>query len=155
MILSTLVQSWNWLSLKIMYINNPELNGLQIIFARSICSIIILIVYLNTTLKYVMIDSFPQESKGLMGVRVFTGLIGISAMLHAAKWFSLTTITVIVGLNPVITMVAGVCYLKETISRADTLCIFLSFLGVILMTFGLVVDEQPSSEDSNSLTTTS
>jgi len=141
MILSTLVQSWNWLCVKLMYIENPKMSGFQIMFGRSFCSIIVLLVFLNKDLKFVMFDSFPEGNQKLLAARICTGLVGISCMLHSNKWFSLSTIAIVTGLNPVFTTIGGVCYLKEKITKLDVFCILLSFLGVILMTVGLVVED--------------
>ena len=142
MILSTLVQSWNWLSIKFMYIYNPDFNGFQIIFGRSLFAILVLVLTLNKNLKDIMITSVPEGSTKLLILRIILGLFGISTMLHITKWFSLTTITVINGLNPVFTMIIGVFYLGESITKLDVIFILFSFLGVILMTLGLVTNSE-------------
>ena len=137
MLASTLVQSWNWLSIKIAYILNPEFDGLQILFMRTIFASLVLILIINKNIKFVMIDSFPTENMKWMVLRVLSGLFGISSMMVCVKWFSLTTISVVTGLNPVITMIFGVLLMKEAINSIDIVCIFLSFFAVILMTLGL------------------
>ena len=124
-----------------MYINNPHLNGFQIIFGRSVFAIIVLILVINRNLKNVMFDSVPEGSRKLLAIRIMLGIVGISIMLHITKWFSLLTITVVNGLNPVLTMLIGVFYLKESITKTDVACTLLSFLGVFLITLGVALNE--------------
>jgi drug/metabolite transporter (DMT)-like permease len=149
MLASTLVQSWNWLSIKIAYILEPDIDGFQILFMRTIFALSFLILIINKNLKFVMIDSFPTENRHFMVYRVLSGLLGISSMMVCVKWFSLTTISVVTGLNPVITMIFGVLTMGEKITQIDVICIILSFFAVILMTVGLAVNQEPTVEDKS------
>jgi drug/metabolite transporter (DMT)-like permease len=137
MILSTLVQSWNWLGVKYIYLINPTMNGFQVVFSRSIFSIVILIVLLNVNLKCIMVDNLPSESKKHMAMRVVTGCFGILTMNFVVKYFSLSTIAVINNLSPIVTMLLASAFLKERVSNHDIVCLFLSFLAVTMVILGV------------------
>ena len=71
-VFSILLQSVNWVVARFIYLNNPDLIWSQFILLRSICVVIILILYLNKDLKKVLIDS-PSQNKTMMVVTILTG----------------------------------------------------------------------------------
>ena len=54
----------------------------------------------------------------------------------------MTTIAVVSNLSPVITLIIGVTCLKETASVLDVICVLMSFVGVSLMTYGVVLQKE-------------
>jgi drug/metabolite transporter (DMT)-like permease len=107
---------------------------------RTIFASFFLIIIVNKNWKFVMVDSFPKENRKFMVYRVISGIIALSSMMICAKWFSLTNIAVVTGLNPVITMIFGVFTMGEKITNIDVICTILSFFAAILMTVGLAVN---------------
>lgn len=141
MLLSTLVQSWNWLGVKYIYIWNPELNGFKVVFLRSFMAMIVLVVIINKNLKNVLYDSFPSENKKHMFYRILFGIFSIMTMNSLVKYFPLSTIAVIINLNPIFTMFLGYFILKEKVTKLDVLCLIISFIAVLMMIFGMNKDD--------------
>lgn len=106
-------------------------------FVRSALAVLILIVVLNKNLKNIVYDNFPSESKKHMFMRLVTGCFGILTMNFVVKYFNLSTIAVIINLNPIFTMLLGYLLLKENVTRMDIVCLFLTFGAVLLVILGM------------------
>ena len=70
--------------------------------------------------------------------RVISGVFMISSVLYSARFFPLTTISVVSNLCPVLTLIFGVILLNESAQKLDVMCVILSFTGVTLMTVGVI-----------------
>ena len=127
----------------------PDLIGHQIVFVRCIVGMAVLGVYLNTKLPYVMFWSFPKELRRKFVLRICCGVCAITSIHYLAKFFQLTTIAVVANLSPVLTLIIGIIFLKEKASNLDVACVLLSFLGVTLMTLGVIKQRDQIQEMSD------
>lgn len=130
---SVISQSWSWLTVKLIYMVNPDLGAFEIIFLRSIFAMIVLLIYLNKRFKNVAYDSFPSENRIHMAIRIGCGLPRVFAMYSVAKYVNLITLAVVNNATPIFTMLIGVCWLKEKVRFLDVVCIILCLIGAVCM----------------------
>ena len=95
MILTTLIQSFEWLVVKMIYRERPDLEFRQILFVRVNICMMVLSIYLNKQLPYVLFGCFTKQLVPKFILRISCGVLMISNILYSAKFFPLTTIAVV------------------------------------------------------------
>ena len=84
-----------------------------------------------------MFSSTVWEEKNTIFVRSFIGFLLKIVQFTSMKDFKLTTVAVINQMSPLFTVILANLILKESIRGKDFIAIFISFLAVVLITFGM------------------
>ena len=142
-------QSLNWLSLKYIFIYNPTLIGVQIVFARNIISTLVTIICVNKRIKYCMWDSIENSQQFmLIFQRCLQGFCLKVMQFSAIKYYTLTTFAIFYNLDPFFTLLLGAIILNESIKPMDIFLVFISFTAVVIISFGMKSDDDHKKVDS-------
>lgn len=126
----------NLLSAKFLYERNPELNGALLLVYRSALSSVILCVYHNTNLRYVIYDSIDKSCVKPLIIRVIAGNLAIFALFMATKYFSLTATAMVLNCSPLVSICLAGPILKEKVTKQQIFYLLIAFLGVSFMILG-------------------
>lgn len=118
---------------------------MEILAARALVSLVLS----YTSLRALGIPLFGNN-KPLLLTRGVVGFCALSMVYYSVTHLPLAVATVLQFLNPIFTALLGLILLKEAIGRGLIACIFLSMLGVIIITLSptaivqMLQGQQPS-----------
>lgn len=128
----------NFLAMKYIYIYNPWMTGLQLVFLRSIISTIVTFLYVNKDLRKTMFTADTFDMKYNILYRVFCGGLLIKLFHYSSiREFKLTTISIILSLSPMIIVLLGFLILGEQITRHNLIVISIAFVAVVFIILGM------------------
>ena len=119
MLSNTLIVALKGLSIKYLYILDPKLNGLQIVYFFSIISTLLSVLVVNKGL----VDALRVEKgqRVTLILRCLQEVISPTLAFSIYKYFKLSTISIIQSLAPILTLIMAACLLSEKISVSDTI----------------------------------
>ena len=98
-------------------------------------------LYLNVSLKHVMVDSVLKEKRKALALRVFIQMFTISVNYTSLKYFTLTTVALFNNLGPLVTVILGCLFFGESITRGQMLMMIVAFGAIQCMIFGGAPEE--------------
>ena len=126
-----------------LYQLNPGIEVLQITALKAVISVLILLVCLNSNLKYVMYDRIDPDAKGALAFKTIQSTVSIFISYNAMKYFSVSTVGVVCSLTPLVACVLAAIILKEKLTCWTVSSIFIVLACVLMVIFGA-----PKSEDA-------
>ena len=112
------------------------MHPMQMAAIRSVISGLILLVVLNKNLKYVMWDNVDKGLAKSLSVKVIQNCVGVSSVLVAQKYLSLTTVCMIFNCAPFFVMVTAYFVLKERTNFLEFFATFIAVIGASFLVFG-------------------
>lgn len=112
------------ISIKYRYISSFTQN-----MYRSIPPILISYYFMR---KHDAISTFRSLYIKLI-IRSFTNFVNISSLTLSSYFLKVTTSTTISSLTPIVTSVMAVAFLKETMTKTNIICLFISFIGCLIL----------------------
>jgi drug/metabolite transporter (DMT)-like permease len=134
--LSGFIFCLNFMCGKVLYEHHPDLSTTQLLVYRSTISIIMLIIYLNKQIKYIMYNSIDAASVPPLATRVITGNIAIFVNFMAVKFFKLTMVAMVINCAPFVSIFLAGPILGEKITLEGFLSLLFAFAGISLMILG-------------------
>ena len=108
---------------------------------RGVISTLFSILYVNRRLKYVVYDSVPKKQFKNLFIRGSQATLLILIQFTIAKYLSLVYIGLAQNITPLVTVVMSFYMTGERIKRLDLALIFVTFIGVTLVTLGFAQDD--------------
>lgn len=115
---------------------------------RAIVTLTFNILYVNTKLKTVVIDSVGCVSMTPLISRVVQNFITIGLSYTSLKYFSLTTVALVGNMAPLCACFLGVCVFSETITRREIITIFIALVAVTSMILGAKPTESTAQDST-------
>jgi drug/metabolite transporter (DMT)-like permease len=94
--------------------------------------------------EYVWDTVDRKKAKGLVG-RVILGFINLSLQAQAVAKVTLVLSSTSSNMVPLVTALLACCFLKERLGLPESICLMISFSGVMMMVFGT----DKTSSDTN------
>lgn len=117
----------------------------QYIGLRCAIQLMLQLLVMNIRIKEYVWDTVDKKkAKGLVG-RVLLGFINLSLQAQAVAKVTLVLSSTSSNMVPLVTALLACCFLKERLGLAESICLMISFAGVMLM----VVGTDKSSGDTN------
>jgi drug/metabolite transporter (DMT)-like permease len=104
----------NFICAKFLYTNHPELTASQLLVYRSIFSSALVFAMMNVHIKEQMWDSLKgrEEKIGLI-TRTIQGNISVTVNYITVKYFSLSTVAIIMNMAPFFSLPMAYFFLGE------------------------------------------
>ena len=83
-----------------------------------------------------MYDEVTKENIIPIGIRMAQNSFSLVANYAALKYFSLTTVSMVMNLSPLVTVIFAFLFLKEKLKLSECVVIVLGFSAVSLMILG-------------------
>jgi len=83
-----------------------------------------------------MYDDITRENIVPIGIRMAQNSFSLIANYAALKYFSLTTVSMVMNLSPLVTVIFAFLFLKERLKLSESIVIVLGFSAVTLMILG-------------------
>lgn len=115
---------------------SPGLGVLELILARGIISIIMLLMWMNRRVKKELIDSVDQGSMPALVFRCASGGIVQIISFQSIKNFNVSTVGMVCSLAPIICCAMAYFILGERMRKADFIFLVSVFGCVILVLLG-------------------
>ena len=119
---------------KLLYNRNPEMTPNQLIVYRALFSSVALILYINKDLLKVM--TVRREDWCSLLLRAVQGNITVFITFTSVKHFSLATVSIVQNISPLLTALAGVLFLKETMTKNQWIKLFVTFGCILCLILG-------------------
>ena len=121
---------------KWIYIIQPEIEVFQLTFCKAVLSILILVLYLNKSIKYVNWDSLDPDSYGALIFKSCQSVICIIISYTAMKHFNVSTTSVVCSLSPFFAVFLAWLFLGEHITPYTIISVVIVILCVTMIIFG-------------------
>jgi drug/metabolite transporter (DMT)-like permease len=105
----------------------------QLLFIRSITSALIFMLLMNKKIAYYMYTSIDKKHYGNVAIRVAIGVMMLVCIYTSVKYLPLVYVALVSNLTPLVTALFSYMFLKKGLNRLDTLVLFVSFAGVVLL----------------------
>jgi drug/metabolite transporter (DMT)-like permease len=115
-VLSGICFAFNLICGKLLYSSHPNLSPTQLLCYRAILSCGMLIIMVNRKLKFVMVDSIDKEQVKPVILRTCQSVLSISINFISVKFFTLTTVAMVINMAPFVTVLVARIVLGERIS---------------------------------------
>ena len=125
-----------------LYQLNPGIEVLQITALKAVISVLILLVCLNSNLKYVMYDRVDPDAKGALAFKTVQSTASIFISYNAMKYFTVSTVGVVCSLTPLVACVLAAIILKEKLTCWTVSSIFIVLSCVLMVIFGAPEGEE-------------
>ena len=83
-----------------------------------------------------MYDDITRENIVPIGIRMAQNSFSLIANYAALKYFSLTTVSMVMNLSPLVTVIFAFLFLRERLKLSESIVIVLGFSAVTLMILG-------------------
>jgi len=103
---------------------------------RSSISCLMLLVYLNKNIKFIMVDDVDKKSMPALAIRTITGNFAIFVNFMSAKYFPLTLVAMIINAAPLVTMLLAGPILGEKVTLSAWISLFSAFIAIGLVILG-------------------
>jgi drug/metabolite transporter (DMT)-like permease len=103
---------------------------------RGVISTIFCVFYVNKNLKHVIWDSVPNTHFKFLAVRCLQNSVFILIQFTIVKYLSLIYIGLAQNMTPLFTIILSYFLTGEKLKMNDVGLIFISFVGVTLITLG-------------------
>ena len=123
-----------------------NLGPFQMLVGRSVIGLFVMIIWLNCGLKRAVWDSLKRDKIRPLVFRSIQGTFTNTILFGSTKFLPLTTIAIIVNLQPLLTLVMAYSILKEKIRWFEVVMIVLSVASVIV--FSLFGEDQHTKSQS-------
>lgn len=124
MLLSTFFFSLMNVSVKLL----PNIPSVQIVFFRSIISLVICLAFLLPTRTRVF-----GKNKKLLLLRGFSGAMALILYFRLLQEIPLATTTTILFLSPIFASILGISFVKEKVAPMQWIFFLISFAGILLI----------------------
>lgn len=112
---SMVFQPVDLFTVKYLYDKYPLIGAFQLIVARSIIGIVVMLLYLNRDLKKVTIDDIKNQPKGGLTFRSTQSAVAMILKTIVTKYISITIISIVYNMMPIFTVIIAYFALKERI----------------------------------------
>ena len=113
-----------------------SLTPFQVIFGKSLFSILTLIVWLNVSLKKNVYNGINRTNVGPLVYRTIQGSISNMINYSVAKFIPSSIISVVNSLSPIITVCLAYFLLKEIVKWFDIFICTLNFSAIVVTIVG-------------------
>ena len=134
-----------------LYQLNPGIEVLQITALKAVISVLILLVCLNSNLKYVMYDRVDPDAKGALAFKTVQSTASIFISYNAMKYFTVSTVGVVCSLTPLVASVLAALILKEKLTCWTVSSIFIVLSCVLMVIFGAPEGEEAENKTANAI----
>ena len=134
-----------------LYQLNPGIEVLQITALKAVISVLILLVCLNSNLKYVMYDRVDPDAKGALAFKTVQSTASIFISYNAMKYFTVSTVGVVCSLTPLVACVLAAIILKEKLTCWTVSSIFIVLSCVLMVIFGAPEGEEAENKTANAI----
>ena len=134
-----------------LYQLNPGIEVLQITALKAVISVLILLVCLNSNLKYVMYDRVDPDAKGALAFKTVQSTASIFISYNAMKYFTVSTVGVVCSLTPLVACVLAALILKEKLTCWTVSSIFIVLSCVLMVIFGAPEGEEAENKTANAI----
>ena len=83
-----------------------------------------------------MYDEITKDNVVPIGIRMAQNSFSLIANYAALKYFSLTTVSMVMNLSPLVTVIFAFLFLRERLKLSEALVVMLGFGAVSLMIMG-------------------
>jgi drug/metabolite transporter (DMT)-like permease len=83
-----------------------------------------------------MYDEITKDNIVPIGIRMAQNSFSLIANYAALKYFSLTTVSMVMNLSPLVTVIFAFLFLRERLKLSEALVVLLGFGAVSLMIMG-------------------
>ena len=125
--------AFNFLTARLLYDRNPELNPYQMIAMRSIFAIIFQGLYVNKELKAAVWDGVNRHNSGALVARTLLGVAINSINYGIARYLPLSYLAIAVNMGPFVTLILAYFMLHERITVFDVTMITLTVAGILVV----------------------
>ena len=124
------------ISTKALFDRHDNMHPMQMAAIRSIISCLILLVVLNKRIKYVMWDNISKDVSKSLAVKVIQNCVGVSSVLVAQKYLSLTTVCMIFNCAPFLVIISAYFVLNEKTNILEFWATAIAVIGASFLVFG-------------------
>lgn len=112
-----------------------NISATQKVFFRNIVVFVVSLILLLNQLTFTQIKSQFKDKKNLsiLIIRSILGTLGILANFYAVDHMPIASASVLNKISPFFTIIFSALFLKQGITLIQTICILMSFIGVIFI----------------------
>jgi drug/metabolite transporter (DMT)-like permease len=130
---------------------HPDTSTSQLLVIRSISSTIVMLVAMNVKTKHYMYDSIPRDQIKTLTFRIVQGIFNMYCAYIAIKYFPLVFVSLIQNIAPLLVVLFSYILYKQGLSCTDTIILFVSFFGVIILITGSFSDSSSSQPEQEAV----
>ena len=131
-----------------LYLLNPGIEVMQVTSMKALIACIVLIVFLNKDLKYVMYDRIDNECKWPLIFKTIQTTASIFIQYNAMKYFTVSITGVIYGLTPLIACALAAVFLKEKMTLWTITSVIIVLSCVLMILLGAKGEEEQAMESN-------
>ena len=132
--------SVQYLLSKVLYHRHPTLQPSQLLTVRGIIATIFGFLYVNKDIKLAMWDGVPEGNTFLLIQRIMCNCLSVIINFTVIKYMSLIYVGVAQNLSPLLIVVMSYFCLGERINKQDLVLLFVTFVGVVIVIYGMSVE---------------
>ena len=125
--------AFNFLTARLLYDRNPDMNPYQMIAMRSIFAIAFQAMYVNKELKAAVWDGINRNNCGALVARTALGVAINSINYAIARYLPLSYLAIAVNMGPFITLILAYYMLNERITVFDVTMITMTIAGILVV----------------------
>ena len=125
--------AFNFLTARLLYDRNPEMNPYQMIAMRSLFALIFQALYVNKELKAAVWDGINRHNSGALIARTVLGVAINSINYALTRYLPLSYLAIAVNMGPFVTLILAYFILHERITAFDVTMITLTIAGILVV----------------------
>ncbi|CAI2367937.1 unnamed protein product [Moneuplotes crassus] len=131
MIIGVILFSLSTVFCKLAYMNNPNLSGFDYLIVRSL--ILTCCALFQAFSQKVNLLDIKKEGRLYLALRCFLGILASPMFYCSIKFLPTSKATLISKTHPLFVTLCGYLFLKEKMTKYDTLAVIGAFAGVVTM----------------------
>lgn len=132
---------------KVIYDRYPTINPFQLVFLRSMFSLVYLLMGINVKAKQLFYDEYKREFTAPLIFRSLQSSVSSIINMVAVYYIDVVVVSLVNNTTPVFVCLLAMCFLKERLKIAEVVFMSMTFACIIVIIAG-----QGTSTSSNSYT---
>ena len=132
----TVLNSGSYIVAGYLYLLYPDLTPYQLVFLRSVFSLVYLVLMINKDVKRIFFTDMKKKYLGPLIFRTFqstiSSLINMVAVLHV----DVVVVSLLNNTTPMFVCLLAMCFLKERLKRAEVFFMTLTLAAVVVIIVG-------------------
>ena len=133
---------------KALYKRNPDITAMQVLALRSAIGIVFLLIAFNRHLKSIMYDGVVRGTGKYVFAKTLQSSISTSIMLYSTQFFSVSLVSIVTSLAPILVILGACLFLKEKITFYTVFSVVIVISCVVVVMSGAEGEEGAAMGDN-------